>query len=496
MFSSRHILLPLHAILACASLTPAALAQGTPPGEQEQYTPSLQELLASPQPAAHIVRPESTPSLEDLVKGLQSATWHRFPSGPGAVAVGRANYTSFDNPTATRISKRLAYLNAYINAKVDLAQLLKESFIQAEQGRYEDLALATTGDEDVGNSVARFREQYTQVMRGILRGFVVFDVDDDALGTIRVSIFSTPKTRSIVSHTTEHALYSRTFSDGVAVLMNDLRLGVAPPIGGKIVTIPNTNEIAVIGYGSAVIRRSDEPGLQSAMRTAAERAASLRARTSLLSLLQGESYVWSLTTAEETAQYIQQYEQLEDPQVLGEVTEIEEKSPLRRVGDAAADVAEAAAGAITGKGESDSAQTGAEPLSEAEIENALFTPPTASIRVFDEARRYFRSDFRQDERFESVVKGQLPAGVLPMSWVDEEGGTVYSVAVYTATFSELARIANIEMESGQVLTSGSGDSSGHMLDPSKGFKSVGPGDQPSKDVKKGPTGTVTESGDG
>lgn len=483
-------------LLFCLLLSaPTFSGQNTPPPDDVPYAPSLQELLASPQPIEHITKPEVSTDLQKLAESLQSSRWHKFPSGVGAIAVGRAAYSTYQNPTATRISKRLAYLDAYMNAKINLANLLKGSFIQAEQSGYRDLLAASTGAEDVGNSVVQFRERYTQTIESILRGFVVFDVEDDDHGNVRVSIFSTPRTRSAFCHTTENVLCADAFSDGIAVLMNDLRRGVAPPVGGKIVTVPGTGEIALVGYGTAVIRYSNEPALQSTMRTAAERTAALRARTSLLALLKGESFAWTLTTSESTSQYIQQFERIEDPEVLKKATQIQEKSPLQRMGTAAADVTESLANAVTRK-PTDNQQRSAElPLSAAEIENALFTPPSSSIAVFDQARRYIQSDLRSTETFKTAINGNLPPGVLPMTWIDDEGGTAYCVAVFTARSSDLAKRAATEMAQGGFLP-GTSTTGKRPLDPSIGFKADAPENQPSRNVRQGPTGQVTDERDG
>jgi hypothetical protein len=464
------------------------------PGDQS-YTPSLQEVLASPQPVDYITKPEVSADVQTQAQSLQSSRWHKFPSGVGAIAVGHATYSIYENPTATRISKRLAYLDAYTNAKTNLAQMLLGAFIQTEQNQYSALALGVTGTEDVGNLVRTYREKYKQVVRGTLRGFVIFDVEDDGKGNVSVSVISTPRTRSILSHTTENVVCAKTFSDGLAVLMNEIRRGVTPPVGGKIVTVPDTGDITLVGFGSAVVRRSGEPGLQSAMRTAAERTAQLRARTSLMLILKGESFVWTLDTDESMRQYIQQFSPIEDQKVLQQVAQIEQKSPLQRIAGAAADVSESVASAVTGKRKNEPKSDTVAPLSEAEIENALYTPPGPSIRVFDSTRRYMQADSSTKEAYKVIESGNLPPGVIPMTWTDEEGGTVYSVAVYNARSSELAKQAATEMREGRSFEQ-IGGTVGHDLDPSLGFKINETGSQPSSEVRKGPTGRVTDEKDG
>ncbi len=48
----------------------------------------------------------------------------QVPSGVAWVATGMGEYGEYDNPTATRISKRNAYVRAFIEAKKELAQAL------------------------------------------------------------------------------------------------------------------------------------------------------------------------------------------------------------------------------------------------------------------------------------------------------------------------------------------------------------------------------------
>src|SRR5581483_7385300 len=54
-----------------------------------------------------------------------AARWATFPSGLGVVATGLASYRRMENPTATRLAQRQAYVIAFLRAKAELAKFLQ-----------------------------------------------------------------------------------------------------------------------------------------------------------------------------------------------------------------------------------------------------------------------------------------------------------------------------------------------------------------------------------
>ena len=68
-----------------------------------------------------------------------------------------------------------------------------------------------------------------------------------------VTIVATDKTMGKFSRPANDTLIVENLTDGMNAVLAEIQSGVVPPVGGRIVDVPSTGEIAFVGFGSAVV---------------------------------------------------------------------------------------------------------------------------------------------------------------------------------------------------------------------------------------------------
>ena len=128
------------------------------------------------------------------------------------------------------------------------------------------------------------------VTEAFLKGYVTYDVrDDTANGTVYVTLASTPRTQGIYSRPTSDTQQAENLKEGINKVFAEIQSGVVPPVGGRIVNVPETGEIAFVGFGSEVVRPADNKKVRADNRQSARRRASLRAEASLCGIIRGDN---------------------------------------------------------------------------------------------------------------------------------------------------------------------------------------------------------------
>lgn len=182
----------------------------------------------------------------------------KFPSGIGVVATGRSTYSTHKNATATQVAKRKAYVIAFTQAKKELAAFLDGVSNESKEEIREQLTNVNLSDEEMTNISTGSEESLRQCVDMMLRGFVIYEVnDDDANSEVMVSIVTTPKTRGQHARPAGHAIEAESLQAGLAEAIAEIKSGVVPPVGGRIITIRETGETAFVGFGAAVVGQSD-----------------------------------------------------------------------------------------------------------------------------------------------------------------------------------------------------------------------------------------------
>ncbi len=441
-------------LLLAGCLTPAVAFTQVPTADD--FLPVVQggpSDVKQPQQVTHKGKVVSAATAQDAVnaavaenlKGLKSgdtpemgAKMVTFPSGLGFVATGLATYRTVENPTLTRIAKRKAYVIAFTKAKKNLAEILGGLDNQGKETVREALVNINLPKEEITNISTESEESLKQTVDMILRGFVIYEVKDDtSQNTIYVSIVTTPKTRGKLARPAPNAIEADSLRDGLSQVIAEVRSGLVPPVGGRIIMMRSTSETAFVGFGSAVVRTSANQAVQAKLNLDAQKIAGMRSKDALCGLIIGDKASWEGSVKESLKDQVQEFE----------------------------------------------AATEGDPL-------AKRSP--AGAKKLAEARQTLVSRLESNDLYQSVRRGILPPGVNSKTWFDEDHAWAYGMSVYAPSLSHAAAKSGREMLESQILqpvetgsAKPSGGQAGAFTDD-KGSKVQRPG----KEVRRGPGGKI------
>lgn len=252
----------------------------------------------------------------DLQDGLNYATkliWEEqlgdgfravvFPSGTGYIAGATSSYSVYENINATLIAKRAAYLTAYYSAKSYLAQGLNGYFTRKKEALESSVASLNDSEKNVGGFYEYQYEETEQVVEAMLRGYVTYEVRDTAKensGEVYVSIVISPKTLAAVNQLSDGVVSSSDLKTSLQFILNDIEAGVVPPVGGKVIYVPEDGTMAVVAFGSAIARYSSNEVLANEYKKAAIEVARMRASQTLVDILNGDKNIWKSGFEERT----------------------------------------------------------------------------------------------------------------------------------------------------------------------------------------------------
>ena len=327
----------------------------------------------------------------------------RLPDGElGVVAVGVGSYGSnMKNIVAQRREQQLAYYIAFLQAKRLMARYFEgasieqlSQFIHEESARDE----ANAGTQTTADKINLDIKSATTAL---LKGYVTYDVRDDfENGTVYVTLVSTPRTQGRYSRPTSTTQMAGNLNEGINKVLAEIQSGVVPPVGGRIVSVPETGEIAFVGFGSEVVRPSDNKKVMADNRTSARRRASLRAEAALCGIIRGDT----VTT--------------DDSDELGAASR-----NTNNIGDETIDLSDP-------------------------IDDLTSASEKAEAQ---ETAQGFRSDDGYKQVIQSAIKGIIPPGVSPRAWLDKEGAFAYAVAVYIPSVTQKAAQMNQDMKDSQIV---------------------------------------------
>ena len=393
---------------------------------------------ASAQDAVNAAVGENVKGLKNSDTPEMGAKMVTYPSGLGFVATGLATYRTVENPTLTRIAKRKAYVIAFIKAKKNLAEILGGLDNEGKETVRESLVNINLPKEEMTNISTESQESLKQAVEMMLRGFVIYEVKDDtSQNTVFVSIVTTPKTRGQLARPAPNAIEADSLRDGLNQVIAEVRSGLVPPVGGRIIMMRSTGETAFVGFGSAVVRTSGNQAVQAKLNLDAQKIAGMRSKDALCGLIIGDKATWEGSVKESLKDQVQEFESAtkDDP--------LAKESP-------------------------------------------------ADAKKLAEAKQTLVSRLESNDLYQSARRGILPPGVNSKTWFDEDHAWAYGMSVYAPSLSNAAAKAAREMQESQILQpvdSGSGKSangsSGGFTDE-KGTEVKRPG----KDVKPGPTGKI------
>lgn len=304
-------------------------------------------------------------------------------SGIGILSVASSSYQLFNNSNASLLSKRGAYNKAFIIAKKQFIANKKGVTIACANVVSASVDIIDSGNENVANAIDIQKESCIESVAGSVSGYVTFDVNDDVEERlVRVSLISTPKTRSQISDQTGAIAVTTSPNETFKYIISDLKNGVLPPVGAKVITVPNSNENYVVGFGSAIVRVNKNKSISRKLKSVAKRQAETRARAALLSTLKGEFIYWKGGFDEKLVDKNTQFD---------------------------------------------------------------YAPETldpSQVNVLNEEKSEFISQLQSTDDYKTLVAGQLPPGVSTKSFTSTDGNWQYTVAIYAPNLEQSTRMAN------------------------------------------------------
>ena len=388
---------------------------------------------ATAQDAINVAVKENVKELADNIDEV-GARMVSFPGGLGFVATGAAFYRNMPNPVATRIAKRQAYVVAFTKAKKNLAEILGGLSNEGREMIREQLVNINLPEDEMTNISTNSVEALRQTVDMMLRGFVIYEVKDDvANGTVYVSIVTTPKTRGKLARPAPNMVEADSLHDGLNQVIAEVRSGLVPPVGGRIITMRSTGETAFVGFGSSVVRTSENRTVQQRHNLDAQKIAAMRAKDALCGLVIGDRAMWEGSVIESLKDTVQEFESL--------------------VRD--------------------------DPLAERD--------PTA-VRKLDQARETFVARLQTLDVYGSFRQGILPPGVNTRTWFDDDNAWACGMSVYVPSLTNAAAGAAREMRESRILQPVDDAAARPGIAPDRNMEGI---KQPGKDVRKGPTGRIS-----
>ena len=337
----------------------------------------------------------------------------KFPSGFGWVASGVSTYNVMPNATATLTAQRLAYQKAYLQAKKSLAESLFGLSTSGKESLVSQMDVIVTDNDSIANTKEKTEESITESVNGLLRGYVVYNINDEQdkqHGTVTVTIVTTPKTMGKVGRVDPSSLSADSVKEGLGQVLTELSNGLMPPVGGKTISVKQTGELAFVGFGSAVIVSNPNPAIQAKMALNAQKIATMRARSALCGIILGDNITATSQLDSQTKELSAQFEELEND------------DPLKKI------------------------------FSKTDEEN---------YRKLEEQRTNFVNNQSFREEIASFRSGVLPAGVTVKTFFNDNKTIAEAVAVYLPSVSTSADRTRKDMQNSQIMTPQDKDKSGN-----------------------------------
>ncbi len=302
-------------------------------------------------------------------------------SGLAVLASGDASYSTRGKNQNLKLERqRLAFFEAHLRAKTELTEFLNGLSLEAKTSIAESMSFVDVESEEgsLSNSETTIAEEWSSIVRGILKAVVVYDMHDDPeaksdSGLVRVVVATSPKVQSILYSHSSNVIATSDLPAALDAVIAEIRSGVVPPLGARVIWGPDDVPFC-IGYGSALIRTNRSPSMQRKLQEMATSQAASRAKTQLLNLMSGEEIESQEASMTEYVKAEKQFELDQESQ-------------------------------------------GIEP--DDSVEEMLFG-------VFS-------------EEMSSKTSGQLPPGCIHRNYVSEDGNWAYTISVFNAGTSEYAK---------------------------------------------------------
>jgi hypothetical protein len=406
-----------------------------------------QENLTEDGKETSVVKASSTQdAINKAIQLKKEITVIKVGSGQGVVTRGVANYENYANRNASLISRRLAYTKAFMVAKRNLAEYLHGLTPDSQQDFCDSMDSYDSAHEDgLANTASVMSDTNQQKVEGMIRGYVVYKVDDNTeKSEVAVHLVTTPKTRGETLRASPGTIFARDREAGMKQVFAELKSGVLPPVGSRVITVLSDEggeEVFFVAFGAEVNKINKNPTVERKLRTQAAQIARQRAGAGLVALIIGEQAAWIGGFSDKTSEGQEQFNEL-----------------------------------LTG--DPDSAQ--------------------CKIVGLAETRSSFENRSKTTNQYSYAQKGKLPPGVEPISWESEDGDWSYAAYVYNPSMTARAEAVRKAMTTGPGILD-----RGNEINQADGEGQSGRGENSAdrenfdqdKPINPGPSGRATDDDD-
>ena len=223
--------------------------------------------------------------------GRNGASWIEIGGEIGIVSMGSAPWdTGRVNPMLRLREQRLAWMEATMYAKSNMARFIEGSSVQSNEKLKKELSTRDTETLSQLKYNHESGEQINSTVSAVLRGAVIYSVSEDVdAGRVSVTLVSTPGSQSLGQVRNSEIIGTRDIQQSLNSLVAEIRSGIVAPTGGRLLENPLNGKRAWIAFGSAVVSPERTGQVRAAELDSARRTARLRAERAMISILKGEA---------------------------------------------------------------------------------------------------------------------------------------------------------------------------------------------------------------
>ncbi|MDR2440405.1 MAG: hypothetical protein LBE12_13675 [Planctomycetaceae bacterium] len=332
----------------------------------------------------------------------------------GAVATGIGMYQDSENPDLANLSKRFAFVQAYMEAKKNLAQGFQSVTIEAKTEWKSASEKIVSNDGTQTNKQTSLDEYIKESFQRVIKCYVVKEVKEvPEEKAVYVTIALTARTMGKLARPVPALIDVNDLKTGLNHVLKEIVSGILLPVGGRAISTPS-GELCYVGYGSALIGYSKDEEIRRENQLDARKIAETRARTALLGILSGDQIIWNSQMKSGGDRNLSIFDKISEDDRTAELNETEKTA----------------------------------------LEN----------RKKEMTAKITRSDSTQ-----SIVKGSLPPGIQIKTYRDKENVWYYAVAMYSPSLTQKVSDLGAQMDAANPVQKirSAGRSSGATGDGSK-----------------------------
>lgn len=384
---------------------------------------------------------------QKLLDQKQDAVMIKYPSGLGFMARGSASYMESQNRNVSLLSRREAYVTAYMKARANLARILHGLSNESEAQLVEvlDKYNDSNANQSLANKKAVSSETIAQKVEGMIRGYSTYAVEDNpAKKEVQVIIVTTPKTQGRTMRVSGGAVLANNAAEGIKQVYGELKAGIVPPVGGKVIEVPSDggSTFFFIAFGSAIIPSHEDADLARELRIDAFEEAEMRAAASLCAIIVGDDMAWERGMTSQSEKSIKDFDwqKVQQDPTSGEAVNL--PKPL------------------------------------------------------GETRKSYVQTASKTSAYANAQRGQLPPGLSVQKWETEDGDWAFSAIVYNPEMTMMAADARDAMIKEPGILERGNAFSGQRWQTTGGAV-VGKPVDPKKDapIQQSPSGVVSQDED-